>query len=192
MKLSSTLFTIIAVAIVAGFGYMAWQRSRVPAISEQLNINLNSSPSPTSMPSPSASVVPSSALAVSFNEVKPINQVVHVVLKTSQGDIALDLDGTQTPLAVGNFVYLARQHFYDGVTFHRVIPNFMIQAGDPLSKDPGMRARHPFCAWFPGRGQDATTRYQWQPVFYHDGRGCFVFEWTVHEFWYGYLWHGCG
>src|SRR3989344_1451827 len=142
MKLSSTLFTIIAVAIVAGFGYMAWQRSRVPAISEQLNINLNSSPSPTSMPSPSASVVPSSALAVSFNEVKPINQVVHVVLKTSQGDIALDLDGTQTPLAVGNFVYLARQHFYDGVTFHRVIPNFMIQAGDPLSKDPGLRARH--------------------------------------------------
>ena len=142
MKILSTLFTIIAVAIVAVFGYMAWERSHVVPISEQSNIHINSSPSPTPMPSPSASVVPSSTPAVSFNEVKPITQVAHVVLKTSKGDIAVDLDGTQAPLAVGNFVYLAGQHFYDGVTFHRVIPNFMIQAGDPLSKDPTMRVRH--------------------------------------------------
>lgn len=142
MKLTSSLFPIVAVGIVAAFGYTAWQRSRVVPINEQANIHINSSPSLTPMPSPSASTVPSSMPAVSFSQVKPISSVVHVVLKTSQGDIAIDLDGTKAPLAVGNFVYLAGQHFYDGVTFHRVIPGFMIQAGDPLSRDPAQRARH--------------------------------------------------
>lgn len=74
--------------------------------------------------------------------VTPINQVVQVTLKTSQGDIALTLDGTAAPLTVGNFVFLAQQNFYDGTTFHRVIPDFMIQGGDPLSKDPARRAQH--------------------------------------------------
>jgi cyclophilin family peptidyl-prolyl cis-trans isomerase len=58
------------------------------------------------------------------------------------GDIELELDGSLAPITVGNFVYLASQNFYDNTTFHRVIPDFMIQGGDPLSRDPLSRNQH--------------------------------------------------
>src|SRR5258705_13112215 len=55
---------------------------------------------------------------------------------TSQGTIVADLFDTETPNTVANFEKLANSEFYDGTRFHRVINNFMIQGGDPLSKDP--------------------------------------------------------
>ncbi|WP_291431805.1 peptidylprolyl isomerase [Deinococcus sp.] len=57
------------------------------------------------------------------------------VLKTSQGEMTLDLNAQAAPLAVNNFVFLARHHFYDGTRFHRVIDGFMAQGGDPFSAD---------------------------------------------------------
>jgi cyclophilin family peptidyl-prolyl cis-trans isomerase/protein-disulfide isomerase len=59
------------------------------------------------------------------------------VLHTEKGDITLDLFADQAPLAVNNFVFLARQGWYDGVTFHRVLPGFMAQAGDPTGTGYG-------------------------------------------------------
>lgn len=56
-------------------------------------------------------------------------------LKTNKGDIVINLYDTQTPNTVANFVKLAKSCFYDGVKFHRVIKDFMIQGGDPLTKD---------------------------------------------------------
>jgi cyclophilin family peptidyl-prolyl cis-trans isomerase len=56
------------------------------------------------------------------------------------GDITFTLDPKQAPATVNNFVFLSKQGFYDGVTFHRVIPGFMIQGGDPtgtVSGGPG-------------------------------------------------------
>ncbi len=58
-----------------------------------------------------------------------------VILKTNKGDIKLELFARQTPKTVANFIKLTNENFYDGVRFHRVIKNFMIQSGDPLSKD---------------------------------------------------------
>ena len=55
---------------------------------------------------------------------------------TSKGTIVADLFDTETPNTVANFEKLANSEFYDGTRFHRVINNFMIQGGDPLSKDP--------------------------------------------------------
>ncbi|MBN1993499.1 MAG: peptidylprolyl isomerase [Anaerolineae bacterium] len=52
-------------------------------------------------------------------------------LKTVKGDIELDLFAADTPKTVNNFVFLARDKFYDGLTFHRVIPGFMAQGGCP-------------------------------------------------------------
>ncbi len=52
-------------------------------------------------------------------------------LKTDQGDIVIQLYADKTPIAVNNFVFLAKQKWYDGLTFHRVISGFVAQAGDP-------------------------------------------------------------
>lgn len=57
------------------------------------------------------------------------------VLKTNFGDIRLELFNSDAPQAVANFKRLAKEGFYNGTKFHRVIPNFMIQGGDPNSKD---------------------------------------------------------
>ncbi|WP_339096462.1 peptidylprolyl isomerase [Deinococcus sp. VB343] len=61
------------------------------------------------------------------------------VLKTSKGDIVVNLDAGAAPLAVNNFVFLALNRFYDGTRFHRVIDGFMAQAGDPQSAELSLR-----------------------------------------------------
>jgi peptidyl-prolyl cis-trans isomerase B (cyclophilin B) len=58
-------------------------------------------------------------------------------IETSKGTIVADLFDTEVPDTVANFEKLANSRFYDGTRFHRVIPNFMIQGGDPLSREPG-------------------------------------------------------
>jgi len=58
-------------------------------------------------------------------------------LDTSLGTMKADLFASDAPMTVNNFVFLARQGFYDGVMFHRVIPNFMAQTGDPTGTGTG-------------------------------------------------------
>jgi peptidyl-prolyl cis-trans isomerase B (cyclophilin B) len=58
-------------------------------------------------------------------------------LHTNQGAIAVELFDADAPKTVDNFVSLARDGFYDGVIFHRVIPDFMIQGGDPTGTGSG-------------------------------------------------------
>lgn len=65
-------------------------------------------------------------------------------LDTSHGEIVIEFDAARSPQTVNNFVFLAREGFYDGVIFHRVIENFMIQGGDPTGTGrggPGYRFR---------------------------------------------------
>ena len=59
------------------------------------------------------------------------NKKYQATIKTNKGDIQLELFAKDTPKTVNNFVFLARDKFYDGLTFHRIIPNFMAQGGDP-------------------------------------------------------------
>jgi len=68
-------------------------------------------------------------------------------LHTSKGDIIIDLYAKNVPHTVNNFVFLARQGFYDGTIFHRVIPDFMAQGGDPTGTGrggPGYKFRDEF------------------------------------------------
>ena len=57
-------------------------------------------------------------------------------IETDRGTMTAELFDTETPKTVANFEKLANDGFYDGTRFHRVIPDFVIQGGDPLSKDP--------------------------------------------------------
>ena len=60
--------------------------------------------------------------------------------ETSMGNFKAELFDDKTPITAGNFVQLAQQGFYDDTKFHRVIKNFMIQGGDPLTKDDSKQA----------------------------------------------------
>ncbi len=61
----------------------------------------------------------------------------YATIKTEKGDIVVQLFADRAPLAVNNFVFLAREGFYDGTTFHRVLEGFMAQAGDPTGTGAG-------------------------------------------------------
>jgi cyclophilin family peptidyl-prolyl cis-trans isomerase len=58
-------------------------------------------------------------------------------ISTQKGDIVVDLDPAAAPQTVNNFVFLAREGFYDGLIFHRVEPDFVIQGGDPTGTGTG-------------------------------------------------------
>ncbi|MFZ1752103.1 MAG: peptidylprolyl isomerase, partial [Caldilineaceae bacterium] len=81
-------------------------------------------------------------------------KVYYATLKTDKGDIRVQLFADRAPLTVNNFVFLAREGFYDNTTFHRVLDGFMAQAGDPTgtgSGGPGYQFRDEFA---PGLGFD--------------------------------------
>jgi cyclophilin family peptidyl-prolyl cis-trans isomerase len=113
------------------------------------------SPLPKPGASPSASAASGSSSAASAAQGAPVSSSASkqfsappamqidpskhytATLDTSLGTMKADLFASDAPLTVNNFVFLARQGFYDGVTFHRVIPNFMAQTGDPTGTGTG-------------------------------------------------------
>jgi len=76
-------------------------------------------------------------------EKKPMNSTDEVaVIKTSEGEMIAEFWPDVAPNTVENFKKLARSGFYDGTAFHRIVKGFMIQGGDPLTKDPAKESRY--------------------------------------------------
>jgi len=128
MRAPRLILAVVAVVSLVGMMYVLRVPSQSPSTS--------STPEQTVLQEASSPVMPTSLAN------KPMKKKVNVTLMTSKGTIRLELDGTRAPLTVGNFVTLTQRGMYNGLTFHRVIPDFMIQGGDPLSKDVSQRARH--------------------------------------------------
>lgn len=82
-------------------------------------------------------------------------------VETNRGDFQITLDQSDAPNAVNSFVFLARYHYYDGVGFHRVIKDFLAQAGDPI--DPGVAGGDP------GPGYLLAEEPPQEPPFYPEG-----------------------
>lgn len=70
-----------------------------------------------------------------FNRINKERDIVMAIIETDKGNIDLELNKKAAPKTVDNFVRLAEEGFYNGTKFHRVIQDFIIQGGDPLSKD---------------------------------------------------------
>lgn len=66
-----------------------------------------------------------------------VNKNYQAILKTTQGDVTIELNAKNTPITVNNFVTLAKKDFYNNTKFHRVIKGFMIQGGDPKGDGTG-------------------------------------------------------
>ncbi len=89
-------------------------------------------------------------------EIDPTKEY-EALIRTARGVIRVKLLAQEAPRTVNNFVFLARQGFYDGVTFHRVIPGFVAQAGDPTGTGTG------------GPGYEFEDEFS--PALRHDGPG---------------------
>lgn len=83
----------------------------------------------------SISILP--AIMLSFGIATATAQKLEATFETSKGTITLELTPDKTPLTVANFVNLIQRGYYDGLIFHRVIPNFMVQGGDPTGTGRG-------------------------------------------------------
>ncbi len=93
---------------------------------------LEKTPTPTPVPRGTASQHP-----IDWAVVQSVPMGQRVRLTTTQGVIELELKLAEAPGAVASFVSLVRQHFYDGLYFHRVVPNFVAQGGDPRGDGSG-------------------------------------------------------
>ncbi len=81
--------------------------------------------------------------SVNAEEQKPMNSAKEVaVIKTSEGEMVAEFWPEVAPNTVENFKKLARSGFYDGTAFHRIVKDFMIQGGDPFTKDPAKESRY--------------------------------------------------
>ena len=82
-------------------------------------------------------------VSINAEEQKPMNSANEVaVIKTSEGEMIAEFWPDVAPNTVENFKKLARSGFYDGTAFHRIVKGFMIQGGDPLTKDPAKESRY--------------------------------------------------
>ena len=87
--------------------------------------------------SPALPPAPAAAQAAVVQEPRKDQNIVKIKIETTMGDIEADLYKREVPNTVANFEKLAKAGFYDGIIFHRVIPGFMVQTGDPTGTGRG-------------------------------------------------------
>ena len=115
-------------------------------------------PAPTSAPALQAAAMPKPK---SYSAPPPMkvdaSKSYTATFETDKGKIVIELYAKDAPTTVNNFVFLAREGFYDGTTFHRVIPGFMAQGGDPTGTGTG--------------GPGYQFEDEFSPKLRHDGPG---------------------
>ncbi|HEY1037394.1 MAG TPA: peptidylprolyl isomerase [Candidatus Paceibacterota bacterium] len=138
MQLTKTEFyTIVAIAIIAIVGVYVYF-SDAPSVSTDADVrNQISDQAPIPGPATSTSGTTTSQIPTSNQN----NKIMNATFQTNKGEFTIEFYGDRTPKTVENFTTLAKAGFYDGVKFHRVIAGFMIQGGDPLSKDDSQSQR---------------------------------------------------
>lgn len=119
-----TLITLIGLGIVL----------RKPQINELAQQQAQNSVTPTRMPSGETTLMQFDAPPQMILEA---GKDYRAILRTNKGDISIDLYEEKVPNTVNNFIFLAGNDFYDGVSFHRVVEGFMIQSGDPTGTGSG-------------------------------------------------------
>src|SRR5256885_8626370 len=90
----------------------------------------------------SLAILSLAALSVHCERRKPMESNEVAVIKTSEGDMVVQFWNDAAPKTIENFKKLARSGFYDGTIFHRIVKGFMIQGGDPNSKDPAKESSY--------------------------------------------------
>jgi len=113
------IFIIIGLAVLTGVYFIFRNKPANPKLSTSISISQTPSPLAASLPE------------------EP--EIIKAIIATGKGNIELELYPKVAPKTVANFVKLAKTGFYDGTKFHRVVTDFVIQGGDPLSKTDDLK-----------------------------------------------------
>ena len=131
--------TTILIAVLAAFvSYKNGELTRLKAVDKYADVQVPQAPQdkaaqpPVSTPGNTTEAQQQAATNNTTNTMPHSNPLV--TLNTSKGAITLELFADKMPVTAGNFLKLAKDGFYDGTKFHRVIEGFMIQGGDPYTK----------------------------------------------------------
>jgi cyclophilin family peptidyl-prolyl cis-trans isomerase len=142
---------IVVVALAAAFGLsrlIGDDDDNVEASDSTLTTDVATTVAPSTIPgatitgeTPCPAADGSSERTSSFENPPPMcidpAKTYTATIDTSEGSFTVALDAAAAPNTVNNFVVLSRYHFYDGLTFHRIIPGFVVQGGDPLGTGGG-------------------------------------------------------
>ncbi|MDB5225169.1 MAG: peptidyl-prolyl cis-trans isomerase, peptidylprolyl isomerase [Candidatus Adlerbacteria bacterium] len=132
----SALAAIAAAVVIFGGGWYFINRGAEPApLSDLYSIREQEPQQGQTEQAPASTTQQAAVQPISTNE-----KIMQATLHTTKGDIVIEFSDA-TPNTVANFTKLASAGFYDGTKFHRVIKDFMIQGGDPLTKDDSMAGR---------------------------------------------------
>ncbi|MDP4127290.1 MAG: peptidylprolyl isomerase [Bacillota bacterium] len=136
--ISSLILSFLSILLLAGCASKAPTTPQTPTSGQtQSQQNQSVKPAETNQTAqPTNQAKPktwSSPPTMQIDQNKPYHAMIH----TNLGDISIKLFPNDAPKTVNNFVFLARNHFYDGLKFHRVIKDFMIQTGDPNGNGTG-------------------------------------------------------
>ncbi len=161
--MKKTIFSLLIV-LVAGFlsGCTTQKPESVdPGIKlSDVEINLQENTEQPAQPEPEVKGVTMKTLA----DFAPID-ANKVIIQTTKGNFTVELLREKTPLTTLNFLTLAKEGFYQGIVFHRIIPDFMAQVGDPLTKDETQKP-----LWGTG-GPGYTIADEFHPDLKHDKAG---------------------
>lgn len=132
------LFAILGVLVIISFVVVAILSNRAANTSANDPVDL---PTPTATPTIDPSVtVPPSPTVMSFTAAEQVVDATKqytATIKTNKGDIQLRLFADRAPNTVNSFVFLAQKGYFDNITFHRVVRDFVIQAGDRTASGSG-------------------------------------------------------
>lgn len=137
------VFPIIAlVLLVGGYVFMTSESQPVAAVPEGQAANAQYPfDSERQGEGEASNSVPTTSQGTMSATKTTNDKLMQATFHTSEGDITIEFMENDAPNTVANFTKLAKEGFYNGTKFHRVIEGFMIQGGDPLTKDDTMQAR---------------------------------------------------
>jgi peptidylprolyl isomerase len=141
MKKAIVSIIIIALVLIVGSWLMFYKVSNSDEFEKNnsyLDIDQNTNNQASSTNTIIGDKKESTSTTIKNNDIN--KKYMNAILHTSMGDITIELKKDGVPNTVANFTKLAGEKFYDGVKFHRVIKGFMVQGGDPLTKDDSKKS----------------------------------------------------
>ena len=136
VKLFAVIGVLVAVVIVASAVFAANRgntnnASAIPTATPTKTIDPNATPTPTAVPTETKT------FAQADQVIDATTKDYRATIKTNKGDIVIRLNADVAPKTVNSFVFLAQKGFFNGITFHRVVKDFVIQSGDPNGNGSG-------------------------------------------------------